>query len=851
MPDLNKDQLLGLKIAHTLVDLGAPVFPAAPDSSRPGEFLYPNSWQTWRPNHSAVDRWRPGWALAMVCGVVFDVLDIDPRNGGYEGFSELMAAGAWPESYGNQDTPSAGAHYLIERTHLAKGKPAQGIDLQAGDDRGEGRGFIFIAPTVRISKYGPNQGQPVAYRWSALPEYPPSGSGSPERRKLIDLATAGKPASRKATAKPASAPLSGDWDVPEDMDAPAAERTIQTQLEAVRAAKAGEVNGVLGGAARVLGRFVAGGWLDEEEAVADLLAALEAGGVHSDEWNRRNGLGWTAASVVAAGLDRGREEPWTVADPVPAAAPAEVDTSIRSDIGYPRLLVESPAVMSYWLAQEAGTGRLSGFFSQGGQIVHTPRVSELGYVPAPDGDSNGPVEIRPVTGRAMASKIQFLYSCYKIIKGKKEEPDAEVPAMFPIGAAEAIVNAPEAALGLRPLRGITHTPMVRADGSILDHPGYDKASGYLFIPGQGVNVPTVPERPGQEELTAAVRLLSEMVEGFPFATPDDRANYFGLLLTPLLRLVTPPSYKMFGIGAHQPGSGKSLLADTVGMIHGAVFRSETPEDEAEWRKMTMSLLSTTSAPVVVLDNVTGVLRSSVLAGLLTSSGEIQDRELGSSRMISTTNDRTWVVTGNNLSLGGDLVRRTVTILIDPDMANPETRMDFKIKDLPAWVKGNRNRLIHALLVLVRHWVAQGMPLEDRRQSDGFATWERAVGGILAAAGIAGRFDMESGKKASAGGDDDGLAGVLERMQARYGSEPWTVARAMEPEAGDWAEADRDWMPSHVLDRLTRGEARGRQAFGKWLRFRIGRWVTGSDGRAYVLREAGLVSKVQTWRVDVR
>jgi len=844
MSNMSESQIEGLRIAHLLVDLGCPVFPAAPDSLRPGEFLYPSAWQTWKPNHSAVDRWRPGWALAMVTGVVFDVLDIDPRNGGDEGFAELLAAGAWPESYGNADTPSNGSHHLIARTNLAKGKPAKGVDLQAGDDRGEGRGFIFIAPTVRVSRFGPNQGQPVEYRWAKVPEVAPHAQGSPERRALIDLATASKRPT--PTARPLNAPESDVWDEAEDMDALTAERTVQGQLEAVRQAKAGEINGVLGGAARVLGRFVAGGWLDEEGAAADLLAALEDGGVHSDAWNRSNGLGWTAASVIQTGLDRGKEEPRTVL----AKAP-EVDTSIRSDIGYPRLLVESPAVMSYWLAQEAGVGRLSGFFSQGGQIVHTPRVSELGYVPAPDGDSNGPVEIRPVNGRAMASKIQFLYSCYKILKGKKDEPSIEVPAMFPISAAEAVVNAPEAAIGLRPLRGITHTPMVRADGSILDQPGYDKASGYLFIPGQGVNVPAVPERPSQAELTGAVALLGEMVAGFPFATPDDRANFFGLLLTPLLRLVTPPSYKMFGIGAHQPGSGKSLLADTVGMIHGAVFRSETPEDEAEWRKMTISLLATTSAPVVVLDNVTGVLRSSVLAGMLTSTGEMQDRELGSTRMITTTNDRTWVVTGNNLSLGGDLVRRTVTILIDPDMANPETRMDFAIKDLPAWVRSNRNRLIHALLVMVRHWVAQGMPLEDRRQSDGFASWERVVGGILAASGVPGSFDMESGKRASAGGDDDGLVTVLSRAHGRFGSGSWTVAALLEPDEGDWIEADRDWLPGVVLDKLSRGEARGKQALGNWLRFRLGRWVSDEEGHAYVLRYLGKTGGKQKWMVETR
>lgn len=850
MTDLTTDQEQALAVAHKLVDLGVPIFPAAPNNGPGPEFHFPSAWQTWKPSHAAVDRWRPGWALCAVTGAVFDVIDIDPRNGGNEGWKELSTAGAVPNVYGEVSTPSEGRHLWVARTHLAKGKPATGIDLQAGDDQGNGRGFVYLPPTVRVSKYGTETGRPVAYEWKRPVTTTPGLFADEGLVRLRELCPVSRPVARVA-ARPAVAPADADWDEAADWTTPAAQATVRRQLEAVRGAKAGEVNGTLGGAARVLGRFVAGGWLDKDEAVTALLAALKEGGVHDDAWNLANRKDWTAASVIERGMALGQEEPWTVLDETVAPS-AEVDISARVDAGFPRLMIESPATMAYWLAQEIGRERLSGFFLQSGQVVHTPRVNDLGYVPAPDGD-NGPVEIRPVSGRQAAAKIQFLYACYKTIKAKKEgEADRDVPAMFPVAAAETVVNAPEAATGLRPLRGITHTPMVRADGSILAEPGYDKASGFLFLPEPGLTVPAVPADPDPAQVRAARELIFTMIEGFPFATEDDRANYVGLLLTPLLRLICPPSYKLFGIGAHQPGSGKSLLAEIVSIIHGAVMRSEVPEDEAEWRKMTTSLLATTSAPVVVLDNLTGILRSSVLAGLLTMSGDMQDRELGSSRMITTRNDRVWVVTGNNLSLGGDMVRRTITILIDPDMANPETR-SFAITDLPAWVRERRGELIHALMVLVRAWVSYGMPMADRAQSDGFATWERCVQGVLTACEIPGSFDAESGKRAAAGGDDDGLVTVLERLHRRYGDKAWTVAQSLEPESGEWVEADRDWLPAPVLDKLARSEARGKQAFGKWLRFRLGRWVTGSDGRAYVLRDEGVLGglNVQGWRVEVR
>jgi hypothetical protein len=254
----------------------------------------------------------------------------------------------------------------------------------------------------------------------------------------------------------------------------------------------------------------------------------------------------------------------------------------------------------------------------------------------------------------------------------------------------------------------------------------------------------------------------------------------------------------------------------------------------------------------VLDNVTGVLKSSTLAGLLTARGEIQDRELGSSRMIRTENDRLWVVTGNNLSLGGDLVRRTITVMIDPDMANPETRTSFAIQNLPEWVKDNRNRLLHALLTLITHWVAVGRPLEQRKQSDGYATWEKIVGGILAAAGIEGSFDAESGQRAATGGDDDGLLAVLEHAYSLYGSNAWTVSEILAPRQGEMAFESRDWLPSVVLDKLSRSEPGGRKSFGRWLLFRRGRWVTDTNGVPFVLRQAGMDrNKVMTWRVEKR
>lgn len=573
--------------------------------------------------------------------------------------------------------------------------------------------------------------------------------------------------------------------------------------------------------------------------------------------------GWTApdrqdeATINSAYSATEAGKSWVAVEVAETSTSTATGGSEGDDTGR-KLLIHSAAEMAYWLQENAGTGLMSGFFLRNGEVVHTPRVSEAGYVPPPDGGKNGPAEIRPLTAGVLAAKLQYLYECYKVVDvkddaGKKTGEKAEVPALFPVEAARRAVDAPEALSGLRPLAGLTGTPMVRADGSLLAEAGYDQASGFLFLPEFGVSVPAVPEHPDAEEIASARKLLLHMISDFPFATDDDRANYLGLLLTPLLRQVAPSSYKLFGIGAHQPGSGKSLLAEIAGDIHGMVLRSELPEDEAEWRKMTFSILGATAAPLVVLDNITGVLRSSTLAGILTAGREITDRELGKNTSnITVANDRVWVVTGNNLSLGGDLVRRTITILIDPDRPNPEKRTDFTIPDLRTWVAENRNEILHALLTLIRAWVSQGMPEPMRAQSDSFARWERVVAGVLEVAGIGGAFDAESGKRAAAGGDDDGLATVLDVLYARFGDRIWYLAEALEPKTEDgFLIEQRDWLPTPVLDKLGRSEASGRKAFGWWLRNRVGRWVTTVDGRPLVLREAGRDRKGAIWKVESR
>jgi hypothetical protein len=69
--------------------------------------------------------------------------------------------------------------------------------------------------------------------------------------------------------------------------------------------------------------------------------------------------------------------------------------------------------------------------------------------------------------------------------------------MFPQSAAQSACEAArlgEHAPNLKNLHGVTHTPMLRPDGTILSTPGYDTATGFLYLPRPGPG-PAMDSRP--------------------------------------------------------------------------------------------------------------------------------------------------------------------------------------------------------------------------------------------------------------------------------------------------------------------------------------------------------------------
>lgn len=489
-----------------------------------------------------------------------------------------------------------------------------------------------------------------------------------------------------------------------------------------------------------------------------------------------------------------------------------------------------------WLLAELGARGLTGIFLRGSRAVCVPQITEEGYAPPRrQGDDNGPATVRTLDARGMVTRLALYYRVFRMVQHKQTKEWYELECFFPNEAAAHTLDALDEAVNIRLLKGVTHTPIVRSDGSILERPGYDEASGCLYLP--TVVVPTIPASPTLAQRSAAKALLRGMISQFSWVGEHDEANYIGLMLTPLLRLLCPPPYKLGAIMAHQPGSGKSLLARILRDVHGGVFRSEMPHDDPELAKSITSILNCTTAPVVQFDNVTGMLRSSRLAGLLTSA-IYSDRVLGTTNNIDMDNDRLWIITGNNLNLGSDLVRRTIWVTIDPQCPDPHLRTGFNL-DLPSYVAEHRGSILAALLTLVAAWHSSGARFE-KTSSDDYAHWTAVVRAILQHADIPGEFDHAESAQQKAGGDDEGWGEFLATVYAVFGDEWWTVRdltermAEMRPEAdgGGLKVAARELveaLPAELYEKYLKARsspAAIKRSLATWMHNREGRWVGG-------------------------
>jgi hypothetical protein len=395
------------------------------------------------------------------------------------------------------------------------------------------------------------------------------------------------------------------------------------------------------------------------------------------------------------------------------------------------------------------------------------------------------------------------------------------------------------------LEAVVEAPIMRPDGTIFDTPGYDPQTRLYYRPVKGFDVPEIPPAPSRADIEAAIRLLNEAVGEFPYEDGSSAANTLGLMLTPLVRQAVNGPVPLALIDKPQAGTGGSLLAETVAVI-GSGRTAEmlgAPRDEEEWRKQITAKLAA-GATMISVDNVEGALYAPSLARALTAR-TWTDRVLGRSETVTVMQHATWIATGNNIQLRGDLPRRCYWIRLDAREARPWQRQNFRHPDLLGWVTKNRGRLIHALLTLARAWFAAGKPKAPNLPRLGsFEAWTETVGGMVAFAGIPGFLGNLEALYDKA---DEGSAEWEEFLLAwweAFGEKPVTVAQLAKKVEND--EELKEALPPDLAEVLDKSKASFSRRLGNALSKRAG--TRYGEDALHVVR-AGELRRAVRWQLQ--
>ncbi|OPX64734.1 MULTISPECIES: hypothetical protein [unclassified Methanoregula] len=336
---------------------------------------------------------------------------------------------------------------------------------------------------------------------------------------------------------------------------------------------------------------------------------------------------------------------------------------------------------------------------------------------------------------ALRGIIERCCDTVQMIRGGLEEKPIPPPKEVILD----ILNSPQWGETIHPITGIAECPTINLmDGSIREDQGYDPATGFYYAPPPGFMSPQIPDHPTKADVRAAVDLLREIFCDFPFTDEASRTNTIATLISAAIRPTIDGLVPMFILSKNQAGTGAGLVTSCISLVVTGKPASivTAPDHDEEWRKRITALLST-GRTLALIDNVEDRIRAPSLAAVLTAR-QWEDRELGRSRTVSYRHTMTWITTGNNIQLGGDLGRRCYMAYMRSNSARPWQReKQWRHPHLERWVLENRSRILSAILTIVRSWVLAGRPTPSAAvpKVGGFERWRDTIGGICEHAGL--------------------------------------------------------------------------------------------------------------------
>ncbi|MBS0590294.1 MAG: hypothetical protein JSR65_06610 [Proteobacteria bacterium] len=411
---------------------------------------------------------------------------------------------------------------------------------------------------------------------------------------------------------------------------------------------------------------------------------------------------------------------------------------------------------------------------------------------------------------------------YFSVKTKPDGAFVEIPEDAPPGVAMAIM-AKHGERGFRKLTAVITAPTLRADGSILDVPGFDETSGLLYFQDQA-DAPRVPVLPSPADALAALRFLWKPFAEFPLVDDAARAVTLAAMLAATLR-ASLPTTPGFGFDAPSAGTGKTLLARCIGIL---ATGNEPPilppasEDE-EMRKRLFAALREGSR-VLLWDNVREPLGGAALDAFLTAPS-FRDRVLGASETATLPNRALFLATGNNLRMTGDTCRRVLVARLDAQTERAYAR-DFDF-DPAQYIASDHTRHVVAALTLVRAFIAAGRPKQALGRTATFEIWDDLVRqpicwlarliaeaqGTSAADGLPMLTDPNNVIADSFEQDPQTAkqAALLKAWHANFNGDAMTVSKVI-----DFASRARGTLLDALEDIALQGRDLNRRILGAWI-----------------------------------
>jgi hypothetical protein len=565
---------------------------------------------------------------------------------------------------------------------------------------------------------------------------------------------------------------------------------------------------------------------------------------------QRNARAFEAAAKLrdfGVALDAAQEmmaAHWRSEPPLPAA---ELRTAVANAWNYAQNAAASanPAAMFEVLPETAGASNHPAIKIRGGDLPRMVDEAESALVAARGLYQRGSFIVRPAVAdiatfhdkstrghRLVPVRLNHMRetltaaACWQRYDARSK---AWRPVDCPADVAATYLER-EGRWKLPVLAGLINAPTLRPDGSVLDTPGYDAATGFLYDP-LGLEFPPVPGAPGKSEARASLDILAELIASFPFVGGADRSVALSAILTALVR-PSLPTAPMHAFDAPGAGAGKSLLVDIASMIatgrRAAVISQGRNEEEFEKRLGAALLAGDT---LIAIDNCDQPLGGERLCQVLTQQS-VKVRILGRSEMPELPSVALIAATGNNLALAGDLSRRALLCSLDPRCERPELRA-FPWNPLDR-IQAARPGYVAAGLTMLRAYQVAGTRV-DVSPFGSFEAWSRTVRETLVWLGEADPCETiekvrESDPRRAA------HAAVMEAWEQVLGEQPVTTRQIIGAALGaiDGKPADfgsiqeRDTTCQDFREALLVvagvGKAINSQKLGTWLRSAKGRIV---------------------------